>query len=143
MTLANQDSPVLNELKKISKILLLTNSTQVEKELAKIVNTNARKKMWIFIDGKRMPKDIAQKVGVSQMAISKFLDYASAADLVVYAQREPPRRILDYVPPSWVDLVITEEKEELEKQEKDQPNEQKGKTKQIELSDNISGVKKE
>ena len=91
-----------------------------------------------------MPKDIAQNVGVSQMAVSKFLDCASAADLVVYTQREPPRRTLDYVPPSWVDLVITEEKEELEKQDaKCQPNEQKPKTAQNELSDNIIGGKKE
>jgi len=139
MTLANQDSPVLSELKKISKILLLANSTNVEEELAKIANTNVRKKMWVLIDGKRMPKDIAKEVGVSSMAVSYFLNCASAADLVAYAQREPPRRILDYVPPSWVDLVVREEKEGLDNQEvKSNPNEQKAETPQTELSANFT-----
>ncbi len=112
MTLANQDSPVLNELKKISKILLLANSAQLDKELGKVADNEARKKMWVLIDGKRMPKDIATEVGVSLATVSRFLDCTSAADLVAYAAKRPPIKTLDYVPPSWLNLVFVEKKEE-------------------------------
>lgn len=109
------DAPMLAELKKISKILLLANSSIIEKELSKVANSDIRKKMWVLLDGGRMPKDIAQEVGVSLMAVSRFLDGASAADLVAYSPREPPRRILDYIPPSWVDLVLGEAPQESQK----------------------------
>lgn len=112
MTLVNQDSSILNELKKISKILLLANSTQLDKELGKIADNDARKKMWVLIDGKRMPKDIATEVGVSLATVSRFLDSASAADLVSYAAKKPPLKVLDYIPPSWLNLVFVETKEE-------------------------------
>ncbi len=113
MTLPNQDSTVLSELKKISKILLLANSKQLDIELGKIADNDARKKIWILIDGKRMPKDIAKEVGISPMTVSRFLDGASAADLVAYAQREPPHKMLDYIPPSWLNLLFAEEKQEV------------------------------
>jgi len=95
----------LRELKKISKILMLVNAGAVEKELAKIATTNDRKKMWLLIDGRRMPGDIAKDAGVTAMAVSYFLSTGVAAELVEYKRGEPPRRILDYVPPSWIDLV--------------------------------------
>jgi len=103
-----EDNATLHELKKISKILTLVNAAAIEKELSKIANTDARKKMWVLIDGQRMPKNIAKEVGVTQMAVSYFLNTASAADFIEYTQREPPRKILDYVPPSWIDLVLKE-----------------------------------
>jgi hypothetical protein len=95
----------LRELRKISKILMLTNAGTIEKELAKIATTNDRKKMWLLIDGKRMPGDIAKEAGVTAMAVSYFLSAGVAAELVEYKRGEPPRRMLDYVPPSWIDLV--------------------------------------
>lgn len=95
----------LKELRKISKILILANSGAVEKELAKFATTNERKKMWILIDGKRMPGDIARGAGVTAMAVSNFLNAGLTAELVDYKRGEPPRRILDYVPPSWIELV--------------------------------------
>lgn len=95
----------LRELKKISKILILANASTIEKELSKIATSDARKKMWVLIDGKRMAKDIASEIGVTQMAVSYFLSAASAAELIEYAPREPPRKIVDYVPPSWIELV--------------------------------------
>jgi hypothetical protein len=103
-----EDNAILHELKKISKILTLVNAAAIEKELSKIANTDARKKMWVLIDGQRMPKNIAKEVGVTQMAVSYFLNIASAADFIEYTQREPPHKILDYVPPSWIDLVLKE-----------------------------------
>jgi len=105
---------MLRELRKISKILILTNAGAVEKELSKLASTNDRKKMWVLMDGKRMPGDIAKETGVTAMAVSVFLNAGVAADLIEYTRGEPPRRILDYVPPSWIELVklpISEEAE--------------------------------
>jgi len=95
----------LRELKKISKILILTNSPAIERELSKIASSDYRKRIWIYMDGKRMPKDIAKEVGVTQMAVSYFLSAGVAAELIEYERGQPPRRILDYVPPAWLTLV--------------------------------------
>jgi len=100
----------LRELKRISRILLLANANTIEKEISKIANSESRKKMWVLIDGKRLQKDIATEIGVTQPAVSYFLAAASAADLIEYHKGEAPSRILDYVPPSWIDLTIKEEK---------------------------------
>lgn len=110
----------LRELRKISKILILANASVIEKELSKIATSNARKKMWVLIDGKRMAKDIAKEIGVTQMAVSYFLSAAVAAELIEYAPREPPSKILDYVPPSWLELVKLPPVEEEEKAEREQ-----------------------
>jgi predicted transcriptional regulator len=104
----DEKSLVLRELKKMSKILSLANAPVLEKEISKIANSDARKKMWVLIDGKRMPKEIAKEAGVTQMAVSYFLTAAAAAEFVEYAKFEPPHRILDYVPRTWIDLVIQE-----------------------------------
>jgi hypothetical protein len=108
----NQDTPILNELRKISKLLMLVHSGAIETEIEKIAHSESRKKMWVLIDGKRMPKDIAKEAKVTSMAVSYFLDSASAAGFVQYTQREPPKKILDYMPPSWIALVITEQEVE-------------------------------
>ena len=113
---------MLRELIKISKILTLANAPIIEKELSRIAKTDARKKMWVLIDGKRMPKDIAEEVGITPMAVSYFLNAAEAAQFIEYTQREPPRRLLDYVPPSWIDLIIEGEGEEGEKNREDREN---------------------
>lgn len=97
--------PTLRELRKISRILILTNAASVEKELSKIATTNDRKKMWVLMDGKRMPADIAKESGVTAAAVSYFLNAGIAAELIEYNRGEPPRRILDYVPPAWIELV--------------------------------------
>lgn len=96
---------MLRELRKISKILILTNAREVEKELSKIASTNDRKKMWVLIDGLRMPADIAKDVGVTAMAVSYFLNAGVAAEIIEYTRGEPPRRILDYVPATWIELM--------------------------------------
>jgi len=105
----------LRELRKISRILILANATSVEEELSKIATTNERKRMWVLMNGKRMPKDLARETGVTAMAVSNFLAAGVAAELIEYDRGEPPRRILDYVPPSWIELVklpLVEEAEE-------------------------------
>ena len=105
---------MLRELKKISKILTLTNASSLEKELEKIASTDDRKKMWVLMDGNRRQKEIAVAAGVTQAAVSYFLSAAVATELVEYPQGEPPRRIVDYVPPAWIELVKLPPAEETE-----------------------------
>lgn len=100
-----ENGETLRELRKISKILLLANAAVIENELSKIANSDARKKMWVLIDGKHMPKDLATQAGVTQMAVSNFLNACFTAEFIEYARGEPPRRILNYVPPDWINLV--------------------------------------
>lgn len=102
--MTNQDA-TLKELKSILKVLILANANAIKKELSKIATTNERKKIWVLIDGKRMPKDIAKETGVTQMAISYFLNAGAVAGLIEYIKGKPPRRIIDYVPAAWIDLV--------------------------------------
>ena len=95
----------LREFRKMSKILTLAYAGVIEKELSKIATTPERKKMWVLMDGKRMPGNIANEAGVTAMAVSTFLSACVAAELVEYKKGEPPRRVLDYVPPSWIELI--------------------------------------
>lgn len=95
----------LKELKKISKILVLANAAAIEAELSKIATTNDRKRIWVVMDGNKMPVDIAKLANVTVMTVSNFLNAGKAAELIDYKKGEPPQRMLDYVPPSWIELV--------------------------------------
>ena len=110
------ESLELHELKKISKILLLSNAETIEKEISKIANSETRKKMWVLLDGKRLQKDIAKEVGVTHAAVSYFITAGAAANLIEYNKGEAPSRILDYIPPSWIELAIKEGRNTTEKQ---------------------------
>jgi len=123
MTFASEYGLTLRELKKISKILILANASLIENELAKIANSNERKRIWVLIDGKRLANEIANDVGVNRSTVSRFLDVASAADLVEYTKGEPPRKVLDYTPPSWIDLVMGKSGEEKSKEGDSNKNE--------------------
>ncbi len=103
------ESPELRELKKISKILLFSNAPIIEKEIAKIANSDSRKKMWVLMSGKLLQKDIAKAVGVTKAAVSYFVTACVAAELIDCERGEAPTRKLDYVPPSWINLAIKEE----------------------------------
>jgi hypothetical protein len=112
------ENEVISELKKISRLLTLAHSRQVEVELSKIASTDDRKKMWILIDGKNMAKDIAHVTGVSERGVNYFLSQAVGAGFVENAPRKPPTRSIDYVPPAWLDLLKSEdEPEEVEAEE--------------------------
>jgi hypothetical protein len=100
------ESLELRELKKISKVLLLANSVAVEKEIAKIANSETRKKMWVLLDGKRLQKDIANQVGVTNAAVSYFVSAGVAANLIERTDGETPSRLIDYVPPAWIELTL-------------------------------------
>ena len=105
-------SAELAELRKISKILILANAKAIENELSKYATTNERKKVWVLIDGERMSKDIAQLAGIKRRAVDVFLQTLETAELIENPRGKPPRKILDYVPPSWLELVKVEESKE-------------------------------
>lgn len=95
----------LRELRKISKVLIMTNAKAIELELSRVATTDDRKKMWVLIDGERTSTDIANSVKVTPRAVRYFLTDAAHAELVDYTD-DAPRKILDYVPPSWLELLI-------------------------------------
>jgi len=111
MSRRNED-PVLKELKMITKILLFSNAVSVEAEIAKVANNDGRKKMWVLMDGIKMPKELASKANVTSMTASNFLNSALTVDLIEYTPRRPPRRKLDYIPPSWLNLIELPKAEE-------------------------------
>jgi|Deesub1362A_J573_1020465.scaffolds.fasta_scaffold00078_12 predicted transcriptional regulator len=102
---------ILDEIRKISKMLSLVFGETLEKELSKFCNTDNRKKIWVLIDGKRMTKDIANELGVTARAVDKFLKQMANAGLVENPWGKPPRKIIEYVPPSWLELFERPEEE--------------------------------
>lgn len=110
-------SKELVELKKISKILILANAKAIENELSKYATTDERKKIWVLMDGQKMSKDIAKSIGISTRAVDIFLKILETAELIENPRGEAPRRLLDYVPPSWLELV----KVEVPKEKKEKP----------------------
>jgi hypothetical protein len=100
------ENEILRELRQISKISLLANAKAIETELGKLANTNDKKKMWVLIDGKRRVKDIAKDGNVSERAVNYFIAAARAAGLINYKEREPPIKLLEYSPPSWIMLTL-------------------------------------
>jgi len=105
---------VLEELKRISKILTLAHGESLEKELSKIATTDERKKMWVFIDGVKLSKDIAKDVGVTVRSVNGFLSVCEKAGLIENPWGKPPKRKIDYVPAKWVELIKLPEEEEKE-----------------------------
>lgn len=101
----SEPEEVINELKKISKILLFTNGNAIETELSKILATKERRMMWALTDGIKLPKEIAKVVNVSPMSVSRFLNLTVSAGIVEYDRGRPPVRVLDYVPAEWIELL--------------------------------------
>lgn len=111
MTLEDE---ILRELRQISKISLLANAGTIETELEKLASTNYKKKIWVLIDGNRMAKDIAKDGNVSERAVNYFVAAALAADLIEYKKGEPPRKLLEYSPPTWITLTLEKEARAIE-----------------------------
>jgi hypothetical protein len=102
----------LEELKKISKILTLVNAKTLEIELSKYATTNERKKAWVLTDGNSLPEEIGEKAGMKLRTIQEFLKILSDATLIENLRGKPPRRLIDYVPAAWLELVKPEEKKQ-------------------------------
>jgi len=105
---------VLEELKRISKILTLAHGEALESELSKIMTSDERKKIWVLIDGVKLSKDIAKDVGVTVRSVNRFLAIAEKAGLVENPWGKPSKRKIDYVPAKWIELIKLPEEEEKE-----------------------------
>lgn len=102
---------VLAELNKISKILTISNGVMLEKELSKYATTDDRKKIWILIDGIRQADDIVKISGLTKTPVYNFLKMLEDSNLIERQHGKAPRRLLDYVPPGWTDLIQTNSKQ--------------------------------
>lgn len=99
------EQQILRELKKMSKILTLANRQKLETELGRYATSDERKKMWVLIDGKRKTTDIAREAGTTTRSVERFLKVLEDAELI--AERgygEPPVKMIDYVPASWLEI---------------------------------------
>lgn len=100
------EADILKELQKISKIITLSNGAALEKELAKYATSDDRKKVWVLIDGNRNSDQISKEIGVTKRAVDIALQSFENANLI-----EPrkygvsSKRILDYVPSQWIELL--------------------------------------
>ena len=109
---------ILDELRKLSKIITLVYGDVIERELSKVCTSNERKKIWVLMDGKRMSKNIAKEIGIAEWSVNRFLKIATNAGLAENPRGKPPYRVIDYVPPSWIELIeLPEEKVEKEEEQ--------------------------
>lgn len=121
-----KDSKQLKELQTITKILTLAHSESLEREISKYASTDRRKMIWVLIDGINMPSDIMNKIRttkVGQRTVYDFLEVLEKAKLIENPEGKPPRRLIDLVPASWIDLLEgkTEEKKKTKKPKKPKP----------------------
>jgi len=99
------EDQILKELEKISKILLLVNGDKLESELNKICSTNDRKKIWVLIDKKMNPEDISKQAEILIGTVRNFITMLEKAELVENVYGKPPVKMIDYIPPKWVELL--------------------------------------
>lgn len=103
-------SDELKELQKIARLLTLAHAEIIEKELSKYATTDERKMIWVLIDGVRMSKDMVPLIAsIKIRAINIFLNQLEKAQLIENPWGKPPRKLIDYVPPSWIELIKEEE----------------------------------
>jgi hypothetical protein len=105
------DEDILKELRKISKIITVSNGPAIEKELEKYATSPDRKKIWGLIDGNRQADDIVKISGLTQAPVYKFLKILEDSGLIERQRGKPPKRTLDYVPAEWVDLIQSDSKQ--------------------------------
>jgi len=110
-------SDELAELRRISKLLTLVNAETLEKELAKYATTNERKKVWLLIDGKKTTEEIGKIAGMKLRTVQDFLKILTDAGLIESSR--PSKRIIDFVPASWLELLQPEPEEEKREGKKD------------------------
>ncbi|MGH9993354.1 MAG: hypothetical protein ACREBU_01885 [Nitrososphaera sp.] len=102
----SMDQQILREVKRMSKILTLANAPALERELSKYASSEERKRIWTSIDGRRKPSEIAKELGLGIRTVETFVKVLTQAELVESrAFGEPPRRLVDFVPASWAELI--------------------------------------
>lgn len=104
--MASKLSDELEQLKKITRILTTINAEALEKAIAKYASTDERKKIWVLIDGTKLPRDMVAIIGnITQRTIERFLDELERGQLVTNPKRGPAEKLVDYVPLEWVKLL--------------------------------------
>ena len=91
--------------KGIRRILSIAHSEKLDTYLNDVIKTDARKKMWIAINGKNMAFELSQIGNVSLMAVSYFLKILTNAGLIEYEQGKAPIKIISHVPSDWLSLL--------------------------------------
>ena len=104
----SNEEEILKELKRISKILIMSNGNNLEKELGRYATNEDRKRIWVLIDGNRQADDIVKATGLKKSAVYGFLKNLEDAQLVERQHGKPPKRLLDYVPSDWIELTQVE-----------------------------------
>lgn len=104
-------SDELAELRKISKLITLVNGEALEKELAKYATTEERKKVWVLINGERVPDELTKNSGMKQSALYSYLKILSNADFIEVPHGKAPKKKLEFVPASWLELLQSETEE--------------------------------
>lgn len=104
--MSNED--IINELKNISKVLILSNSDKIPAELEKSATIDERKIVWILINGKNDNKGIAERVGIRERSVRRTIKLFEEVELVDNPRGKPARRLLNYVLPDWIELLPPE-----------------------------------
>ena len=127
----SMNEEILNELKKLTKIMTISNGEKIESELAQYATSEERKMIWVLLDGKNQSDDIARTIGKVRRTVDIFLQILEDANLIERKYNQPPMRILDYVPASWIESL----------QKKGGENKEKEQTEQAQLTQEKSEVK--
>ena len=107
-------SEELEELQKITRILTFAHSNSLEKTISKYASTDKRKMIWVLIDGINMPQDMINRIGatkIKQRTVYGFLEVLEQAKLIENPKRKPPKRLIAFVPASWIELLEDKSKE--------------------------------
>lgn len=91
----------LFELRAIKRTLSIAYAEKVDAYLNEVIRTPIRRKMWIALDGERLPIEIATEVGVTPAAVTFFLKTVTNARIIEYVRGQPPRKIIDHIPSDW------------------------------------------
>lgn len=84
---------------------MLSNAKVIENEISQYATSDARKKIWVLIDGVNMPKDMARLIGkIKVRAVNLFLEDLGKAGLIENPKRKPPQKLINYVPLAWIEL---------------------------------------
>ncbi|MHA1757419.1 MAG: hypothetical protein ACTSVV_11655 [Promethearchaeota archaeon] len=95
---------ILNELKMIKNLLIITNKELIENFLESIITTQKRKLMWCLINGENTTKKIAEMTKTTTRAVQYFLSDLFDFGLIALTKNSPPKKILNYIPPEWLKL---------------------------------------
>ncbi|MCB2141235.1 hypothetical protein KQH27_00845 [bacterium] len=109
---------IMKELRNIKAVLTFSNSNIIENKLKSIIKTKPRKLIWIHRNENTTQTELAEIAGISQPSVSEFVKIANKARIIDITKKGQPYRVLDYIPPDWLELLedknqsVEKEKEE-------------------------------